>query len=176
VSEIKLHLGCGKRHIPGYIHIDRTKFDHIDHVQCIEHLPQFDDDSVDLIYVCHALAYIKKPLRALKEWKRVLKPGGILRIATPDFVALCAVYTVTRDLSLITGPIFGHWNDEIQHQTVYDTDSLVALMRTAGFNTIELWRWRDIEHSNIDDYSKAYIPHMDKENGTLISLNLQCTK
>jgi hypothetical protein len=27
-----------------------------------------------------------------------------------------------------------------------------------------------------DDHSQAYIPHMDKENGTLISLNIETIK
>ena len=27
-----------------------------------------------------------------------------------------------------------------------------------------------------DDYSKCYLPHMDKENGELMSLNVLCTK
>ena len=36
--------------------------------------------------------------------------------------------------------------------------------------------WEQTEHSKFDDHSQAYIPHMDKENGTLISLNVECIK
>jgi len=32
------------------------------------------------------------------------------------------------------------------------------------------------EHSEFDDCSQAYLPKMDKENGILISLNVQCSK
>jgi hypothetical protein len=28
----------------------------------------------------------------------------------------------------------------------------------------------------MDDYSQSYLPHMDKENGTLMSLNLEAVK
>ena len=36
--------------------------------------------------------------------------------------------------------------------------------------------WRETEHSQFDDHSQAYVPHMDKENGVLISLNVECNK
>ena len=32
------------------------------------------------------------------------------------------------------------------------------------------------QHADVDDFSQAYIPHMDKENGILISLNVKCVK
>ena len=35
---------------------------------------------------------------------------------------------------------------------------------------IRLYDWRDTEHS------QAYIPHMDKENGIFVSLNVECEK
>lgn len=34
--------------------------------------------------------------------------------------------------------------------------------------------WKNTEHSQFDDYSQSYIPHMDKINGTLMSLNVEC--
>jgi len=41
---------------------------------------------------------------------------------------------------------------------------------------IKRYNWKDTEHSKIDDHSQAYLPHMDKDNGTLISLNVECIK
>ena len=38
------------------------------------------------------------------------------------------------------------------------------------------WDWRKTDHSNIDDYSQAYLPHMNKENGLLVSLNIEAKK
>jgi len=177
MSEIKLHLGCGKRHIPGFTHIDRDKFKHVDHVQDISDLSQFKDDSVDLIYVCHAIAYIPQLPIALFEWIRVLKPGGILRISTPDFNQLCKVYQQTGNIELIKGPLYGQWAD-IHHSICYDIKSLRAELVACGFSfsNVTEYDWRETEHANVDDYSQAYIPHMDKEFGTLISLNVECIK
>jgi len=36
--------------------------------------------------------------------------------------------------------------------------------------------YRSIEELEFDDHSQAYLPHMDKDNGTLISLYVGCVK
>lgn len=67
-------------------------------------------------------------------------------------------------------------NQTIYHKTVYDFDSLENILSENGFYKINNYDWRMTEHANFDDHSQAYIPHMDKENGTLISLNVECLK
>ena len=47
---MKLHLGCGKRCLEGFLHIDIADFDHIDYKSSVDRLPMIDDNSVDLIY------------------------------------------------------------------------------------------------------------------------------
>ena len=53
---------------------------------------------------------------------------------------------------------------------------LKTLLLECGFSKVNFYNWKNTEHSNFDDHSQAYIPHMDKENGTLISLNVEATK
>ena len=48
-----------------------------------EHLP-FADDSFDAVTCQTVLIHIENPLDALREMKRVLKPGGILICAEPN--------------------------------------------------------------------------------------------
>ena len=78
----KLHLGCGKKFIPGFIHIDVIDYSHVDHVTSIDKLSIFKSDSIDLIYNCHVLEHFKRREieNVLKEWFRVLKPNGTLGI------------------------------------------------------------------------------------------------
>lgn len=45
---------------------------------------QFDEDSFDVVYSFHALEHIELPLKALSEMRRVLKPGGVYLIGTPN--------------------------------------------------------------------------------------------
>ena len=180
---VQLHLGCGKRYIPGFIHIDLADFPHIDHKTDVSDLSMFEDKSVDLIYTCHVLEYFDRiqVKDVLKEWRRVLKPKGILRIAVPDFEAMVKVYQQYGDLSLIIGPLYGRWEIEgtqkvVYHHTVYDFESLKKVLESAGFVNIHRYDWRETIHKDYDDYSQAYIPHMDKENGLLISLNIEAEK
>lgn len=186
-KKINLHLGCGKRYIPGFIHIDLDDFPHIDYRHEISNLPMFKNKSVDLIYCCGTLEYFdrKEVKNVLKEWYRVLKPGGILRLAVPDFEAIVKVYQKYKDLDHrgILGPLYGRiairtkrGEKLIYHKTVYDFNSLKNILKTAGFKKILKYDWRKTIHKDYDDFSQAYIPHMDKERGLLTSINVEAEK
>lgn len=180
---MKLHLGCGKRFIPGFVHIDLADYPHIDHRHDVRSLPMIADGGAELAYACHVLEYFDRieVLDVLAEWRRVLSRGGVLRLAVPDFEALAAVYSRSHDLNQVIGPIFGRWkapgsSGTMYHRTVYDFASLKAVLESAGFANVHRYDWRETIHKDCDDYSQAYIPHLDREHGTLISLNVEATK
>ena len=193
---IKLHLGCGSKDFgKEWVHIDGSHYPHIKYHNITKLNGQFrrasfEDDSVDLIYTSHTLEYFDrdKVIDVLREWRRVLRPDGVLRLAVPDFEA-CAKLYVNNDepLSSFVGMFYGKWKmngkpngrygkKTIYHKTIYDFPSLKKVLEDNGFNNVKKWNWRDVEHGDIDDYSQAYLPHMDKENGTLVSLNVECNK
>lgn len=176
---MKLHLGCGKRFIPGFVHIDAVDYPHVDHVATIDNLSFIQTDDVDLIYNCHVLEHFKRRDidRVLREWLRVLKPGGTLRVSVPDFSKLCEVYQRENKLDLVIGALFGRQDYLYNiHYNVFDFSSLSKSLELAGFVNVRRYDWHQTEHADIDDFSQAYIPHMDKEHGTLISLNVECDK
>ena len=78
------------------------------------------------------------------------------------------------DVNSITAQIFTQ--PSLRNKTVYDYNSLSNVLLQTGYSGIERWDWRQTEHSQYDDHSQAYIPHMDKENGILISLNVEGVK
>jgi len=176
---MKLHLGCGKRFIPGYVHVDAIDYPHIDHVATIDNLSFIKEATVDVIYNCHVLEHFKRRdvSRVLAEWYRVLKPDGTLRISVPDFSAICDVYQKYRDINLVVGPIFGRQDYLYNiHYNIFDFSYLKNCLEEVGFFGVKIYDWRNTEHADIDDFSQAYIPHMDKEKGILISLNVECRK
>lgn len=129
---MKLHLGCGKRHIPGFVHIDAVDYPHVDHVATIDHLSFIQDNSVDLIYNCHVLEHFKRKdvERVLREWFRVLKPDGILRIAVPDFAKLCEVYQRYGNINLVIGGLFGRQDYLYNiHYNTFDFSSLSEVLQ-----------------------------------------------
>jgi len=42
------------------------------------------DAAYDVLLSCHSLEHLANPIKALYEWKRVLKPGGVLLIIVPE--------------------------------------------------------------------------------------------
>lgn len=182
---MKLHLGCWTRYIPGFIHVDLCDMPHIDYRSNIDHLPFFANGSVHLIYCSHALEYFdrEEAVQVLGEWRRVLMPGGLLRLAVPDFEALIYVYRQTDSIERVLGPLYGRMEINMRegptrlfHKTCYNELSLTNLLHENGFGSVERWDWRQTEHADVDDHSQAYFPHMDKERGHLISLNLQARR
>lgn len=174
-----LHIGCGDRYIPGFIHIDTRKLPHVDYTTSADKLDMIDDNSIKLIYCCHSLEHFKRfqVEGVLKEWHRVLMPCGIVRIAVPDFEKLVEIYLKTKDLKLILGSLIGRQDyPENTHHIIFDFLSLSALLIKVGFKNIRRYDWRKTIHKDYDDYSQAYIPHMDKEHGLLISLNVEAEK
>jgi predicted SAM-dependent methyltransferase len=183
MEKLKLHLGCGKRCLPGFVHVDLGDFPHIDHRCGVDQLDMFADGAAELIYASHVLEYFDRleARRLLAEWRRVLCGGGVLRLAVPDFVALAEVYLEYGNLDLILGPLYGRMEmggtgRMIYHKTVYEFASLKKLLDECGFTDVRRYDWRQTIHCDHDDHSQAYIPHMDKEHGKLISLNVECVK
>ena len=93
-SLIKLHLGCWKRNIPGFTNVDICDLPHVHHRRSAEDLSVFPTNSAELIYASHVFEYFdrQEAEKVLREWHRVLVPGGTLRIAVPDFEAITRVY------------------------------------------------------------------------------------
>jgi len=183
-----LNLGCGNNNIPGFINVDLDNLSHVNYQLDIRNLYIFENESIDLIYSSHSLEYFDRfeVIPVLLEWRRVLKKGGLLRIAVPDFEAIVKVYLKYKDLDNqgIIGPLYGRWpytkdtgeTEKQYHKTTYDFNSLVKVLEKAGFANIRKYDWRETIHRDYDDFSQAYIPHMDKENGILISLNVEAEK
>jgi predicted SAM-dependent methyltransferase len=174
---INLHLGCGKLKLPDFINVDiqseiaDMKFD-------INDLSVFNNNTVDQIYMCHTLEHIRrhKILALFLEWNRVIKLDGKLRIAVPDFEKVVKIYNKNHNLSELLGLINGGQRDDYDiHFVNFDFDTLKELLESCGFTNVERYNQDEFLGDN-DDYSKCYLPHMDKENGELMSLNVLCTK
>lgn len=58
--------------------------DTVDYVLDATCLAPVEDSKYDFLLACHVLEHIANPLKALKEWRRVLKPGGSILILLPD--------------------------------------------------------------------------------------------
>ncbi len=176
---MKLHLGCGEKYLEGFVHVDLLEYDHVDYKTTIDDLHFAKDSSVEMIYACHVLEHTGRHSykKVLNEWYRVLKPKGILRLAVPNFEACVQYYLSTGRLTDLLGLLKGGQKDEYDyHKMIFDEQLLSKSLNEVGFKEVKKYNWIETEHFHVDDFSQAYLPHMNKEKGTLMSLNLQAIK
>jgi predicted SAM-dependent methyltransferase len=172
---MKLHLGCGTKHIEDYINIDIRYLPGVDEVNNIRFLRNYKENTVDEIYACHVLEHFGRweYKEVIKRWFEILKPGGKLRLAIPNFNSICEYYTKTSDLKSIMGLLYGGQDyDENYHYVIFDYPTLSNDLKNIGYSKITEWQAEDYPG---DDFSKSYLPHMDK-NGILMSLNILAIK
>jgi SAM-dependent methyltransferase len=89
-----LNLGCGHRRHPEWVNADiAPRFPDVVPCDVSRGLP-FPDNCFDVVYHSHMIEHIRRGDVAafLGECRRVLRPGGIMRIATPDLERLCELY------------------------------------------------------------------------------------
>ena len=176
---MKIHLGCGKKYIPGWYHIDVVDLPHIDLIHEVSSLPMLLDCSVSLAYASHVLEHFcrMEVPKVLQEWHRILRPGGVLRLAVPDFAAVVDEYKAGGTLQSLLGLLVGSQRGLYEfHHTIFDEATLTQLLINTGFTEICRYDWRATSHAWLDDYSQAYLPHLDRNNGRLMSLNIEAKK
>ena len=173
---MKLHLGCGTKHIDGYVNIDIRYQPGVDEVNNVKFLRNYKPNSVDEIYASHVLEHFGRweYKNVLSRWFEILKPNGILKLAVPDFNSITEYYLKTKDLKSLMGMLYGGQDyDENFHHVIFDFNTLSQDLKDIGFKSTQTW---DTMEMNIDDFSKSFLPHMDFKNGKLMSLNIFATK
>ena len=175
---MKLHIGTGNTYLPGWVNVDIFSFVKADIYSNAMNLP-YERETFDLIYSSHVLEHFNRHmiLAVLTHWRDLLIVGGILRIAVPDFRAVCKYYFKTDDLPSLIGLLYGGQNNVLdKHYIIFDEKTLSEHLRKVGFKSTKLWDWRTTSHAQYDDYSQAYLPHMNKEHGLHMSLNMEAVK
>ena len=174
----KLHIGCGQNYMAGWDNIDMLSLHKADCYANVSALP-YPLESFDIIYVCHVLEHINRHMisATLIHWRSLLKKDGKLRISVPNFEAIMDRYYLGKNLKELIGLLYGGQDSFLnEHKIVFDKRLLQEYLERTGFENVREWYWWDTDHVYYDDYSQAYLPHMDKENGKLMSLNLEAMK
>lgn len=177
---MRLNLGCFNKKMYGFTNVDIREEVKPDLVDDVFKLNKVDKNSVDLIYCSHVLEHATRAgsIEALSRWHEVLKPGGTLRLSVPDLEATFAAYFYHKDLRLLQNMLYGSQKHPYDfHYTGWDFTTLKEDLESVGFIDVRLWDWKTTPpHNYVDDYSQAYIPHMSKLNGKLMSLNVEANK
>ena len=165
----KLHLGCGWHRLPGWLNTD------VDFCSCRRGVVYLDagaafpisDSSIDFVFSEHMFKHLgyEQAVNMVRECHRVLKIGGTLRMATPDFQFLENLYLhpeETANKSYIEWSAGGGGNcppipatalhvinkfhTSWEHQIIYDRESITCLLEENGFQHV---RFCEIGKSSI---------------------------
>jgi predicted SAM-dependent methyltransferase len=97
-----LNLGCGSRFHPDWINMDWSSCNAYVKVHDLSTGIPFPDSTFDVVYHSHLLEHLQreKAFFLVQECYRVLKVGGIIRIAVPDLEQIVRMYLVALEKAL----------------------------------------------------------------------------
>jgi predicted SAM-dependent methyltransferase len=97
-----LNLGCGNRYHPKWINIDiNAKHPNVFSLDVCKGIP-LEDNCCEAVYHSHLLEHLKRidARFLMKECFRVLRRGGVIRVAVPDLEKICKIYLKKYELAL----------------------------------------------------------------------------
>jgi predicted SAM-dependent methyltransferase len=148
-----LHLGCGRNVLPGWLNSDYYPIsEKVMFLDAARPFP-FPDNSFDFVFSEHMIEHIPYTVGCamLKECYRVMKPGGKIRISTPNLNFLIDLYlnentdtwsryrqwshnkfvfwAPSSDAAFIINNFVRDWG----HQFIYDENALRQALCAGGF-------------------------------------------
>lgn len=156
-----LNVGCGDNAHPDYVNLDYAWNPKIDLCWDIRRGLPFPDDSFEGIFTEHCLEHVTYPdcLEVLKEFKRVLRAGGRLRVVLPDGELYILLYQQHKDGAQVEFPYVDEAGKRdleedsrigftpmmavnrifrgYGHLFAYDADTLAVMLAHCGFREVE---------------------------------------
>ncbi len=197
-SSHRLQLAASNNLLPGWLNTD-ISLDHksLVYLDATRRFP-FKDNTFDYVLSEHMIEHLpyEGAQLMLRECLRVLKPGGRVRVATPDMRVLLALHlkekteaqhtyiqwaverfmpevTNCKDVHVINN-FFRSWG----HQFLYDNDTLYDSLSIAGFEEINFFKpgaSDDPNLRNIESHGKQIQSEMINQFETIVIEGRKCS-
>lgn len=172
-STFRMHVG-GEEIKEGWHILNARPEPFVDILGNILELGQFPDQCCDEIYASHVLEhidYMYEVSAVMRDFYRMLKPGGTIYISVPDMGTLCHMYvdptyTLEQRYAIMRMIYGGHINKYDYHYGGFDFEILGGQLFGAGFREMS----RVTSFNLFQDTSQAVV--FDR----LISLNMIAKK
>lgn len=185
----KLNFGCGDCPLEGWTNIDggdgniysAPNADQIIKLDVFQALELIPENSVSFIFSEQFFEHFNRQdgLRLLREWNRILKPDGVLRIQTPDLKMEAMIYLGLVDFADWDRVVLPHRLKHIEnsqdtygkleegelytramlinngmhmdgHLFLYDFETIRQSMHITGFKNIIRVNFGESKHSALD--------------------------
>jgi predicted SAM-dependent methyltransferase len=160
---LKLNLGCGDAPLPTWINVDLFRPEKADVLWDLTEPFPLESGCCSFIYHEHVLEHfsIGDGLKLLRECRRLLRPGGVLRVGMPgidhfvnyylrddwyepEWDALPEVAAIKTRAEMLNA-IMRFWG----HQYLYDAPELFRRLAEAGFTCIQQVEWGKSHHAEL---------------------------
>jgi predicted SAM-dependent methyltransferase len=167
LTGIKVNLGCGPHLDPGWVGIDYRARNAL---RCdVKGRLPFRDESCRFLFSEHVFEHLdlRELHRVLCECHRVLEPGGVLRIVTPDLKLFVSAYNRGDEsfgkVAFGTQAPVAHTLNRIfelvTHRFIHDFSSLEAELHAVGFSDVRESSFRNSSfpelNIDLDDPSRT---------------------
>lgn len=147
----KLQIGSGSNLLEGWLNVGISVEESWQgvYMDAGKRFP-LPDESMNFVYSEHLFEHLtyQQAQNMLKESYRVLKPGGIMRLATPDLQFLLGLYQEpekplhkaymefsVKDDGMPASPVYviSRFHTNWGHQIIYDRETLTRMLEEVGF-------------------------------------------
>ena len=170
----RLHIG-GREKADGWEIMDALARPEVDHVGNAKDLSRFAEHSFEAVYASHVVEhfdYLNELPRVLREWFRILAPGGTINVSVPDLNILAELFLLQESLTIddrwqVMRMMFGGHMDEYDyHQVGLNEEFLSLYLLKAGF----------VQIRRVEDFGFFHDTSTMKFAGIPISCNLEARK
>ncbi len=169
----KLHIGCGSNILDGWLNTDiSVRNGNVMYMDAGSLFP-IPSKSFDYIFSEHLFEHLtyEQAKNMLNECYRVLKPDGIIRIATPNIGFLIDLYFNpqkeinksyiefdSKRSGLPAHPIFAinRFHTTWGHKIIYDPETLTMMLKESNFKNIHQCKIGKSEHNDLCGVERHY--------------------
>lgn len=165
-GKIKLNIGCGTDYKKGWVNIDNNSDNNIEKLDLnwdLRNPLPFSDRSIDFIFNEHFIEHltVEEAQLIIIDLMRVLKKGGVMRIAMPDLAEAVSSYL---HVPIDKDPVIKEFNlDFVQtraerinmsfrwwgHKWLYDAEELTRRLKEAGCENIHQRTLRESRYPDL---------------------------